>query len=931
MLQKTKSLMTKCIVLLFVICCSVVMTLGLTACNDQKVVVGIDRQGDNIVITWSDGTTTDVGTIKGDKGDKGETGAQGPQGEKGETGATGNGVKDIEVNTDGTSFKVNYTDGTSSEWITLPQVGANCEHKWDSFTLVAHELGHEGKAIAICDKCGYSKFTVIAHVFDNDPVVTAPTCTTDGYTSKKCACGAASEDKYDIVAALDHDKVTNTYYLKDTGATLCEQKYQTITTCKREGCNYYVEGTLNAAKGHTYTDWTETNKPTATTDGTITRKCGVCGLSTGDKFVETLPSFNSKEGKKLIVETSENTNCLQSRNGKYTYTAQDGTKFEYSVTIPAASTHKLANGEEISLSKVYELGAKAEKGDKTYAELGFDWAGNDAQTCDKVGGQGLVKCAECGKYVVVVVKNTHANVTEVVNIESTCSLKGQKSLTCADCEESWTEDLPLREHDYKYELTGATTDKDGKVSGTLTWTCQYSDCGDTHSEKVTGLTKTTIEATCQAAGKNVYTYVKNGETLTAEETITQLPHTANVTLVAGGSEKIEIDTSSKVYDLSKYAIEVSGNSNITCADGEAQGLVDCLTCLKTFIVKVIAKHTAPAGYVYKTPTCSEQYDDFACTVCGQTVHEAVEVLKHNYTYELSNIDTVAKTAKLVKTCSVGKEVETENVSGLTSKVVREATCTVKALIRYTYTDEAGLTGSKDIEGAYASHYFADGTVMVLSGKGTVYTVGDHGIVASGNSPAVCSSTGLGLADCKVCTKTMVVDIKGSHVVNEATVDKKDPTCTKDGYYHYNCLNCSELVKDEVGHPDKYKATGHIYSYEQQTAPTKTTTGGLVGTCKTCGDVTNVELPVLSSKDYTVTAATCTVKTTYTWKVTEYGNYTFEDEEDAVASHNESKVIGTYYVESKNEAGKKVITNYKLYFCAACQNYIREIVTVQTEA
>ncbi len=67
-----------------------------------------------LVLTFSNNTSVNLGVIKGDKGDKGDTGATGAQGPQGETGATGEAGKSAyELYKE----KYNY-EGTEEEWIS---------------------------------------------------------------------------------------------------------------------------------------------------------------------------------------------------------------------------------------------------------------------------------------------------------------------------------------------------------------------------------------------------------------------------------------------------------------------------------------------------------------------------------------------------------------------------------------------------------------------------------------------------------------------------------------------------------------------------------------------------------------------------------------------------------------------------------------------
>lgn len=155
MYQKSRSKFGKLLLLLLIICCAIVLALGLSACSgDVKGISSavVNDKGE-LVITYTDGTSDNLGVVVGDKGEqgeKGETGAQGPQGEQGEKGETGRGIKEVKFSEDGTKLIILYTDETKEE-ISLPSYGAECNHEHEEY-LVFEEHTHEkeGTYLRVC-------------------------------------------------------------------------------------------------------------------------------------------------------------------------------------------------------------------------------------------------------------------------------------------------------------------------------------------------------------------------------------------------------------------------------------------------------------------------------------------------------------------------------------------------------------------------------------------------------------------------------------------------------------------------------------------------------------------------------------------------------------------------------------------------------------
>ena len=135
-------------------------------------------------------------------------------------------------------------------------------------------LGHtfvDGKCACGAEDPDY----VPPHVHSYESVVTAPTCTAEGYTTYTCSCG----DTYtaDKVAALGHT------YTSVVTAPTCTAEGYTTYTCS---CGDTYTADKVEAPGHTYTS--VVTAPTCTAEGYTTYTCSACGDSyTADK-VEAL-------------------------------------------------------------------------------------------------------------------------------------------------------------------------------------------------------------------------------------------------------------------------------------------------------------------------------------------------------------------------------------------------------------------------------------------------------------------------------------------------------------------------------------------------------------------------------------------------------------------------------------------------------------------
>ena len=139
---------------------------------------------------------------------------------------------------------------------------------------------------------GYTSLTVTAkgsaveHRYET--VVTAPTCTEQGYTTYICACGDSYADSY--VEATGHK-----YETVVTAPTCTEGGYTTYTCTN---CNHSYVGDEVAATGHKYE--TVVTAPTCTEKGYTTHRCLVCHYSYVDTFVDPVehtPKDAAKENE----------------------------------------------------------------------------------------------------------------------------------------------------------------------------------------------------------------------------------------------------------------------------------------------------------------------------------------------------------------------------------------------------------------------------------------------------------------------------------------------------------------------------------------------------------------------------------------------------------------------------------------------------------
>ena len=194
MYRKSKSMFGKLLLLLLTLCCAIVLLFGLAACSETKgIASAVVNDNGELVITYTDGTSDNLGVVVGKDGEDGKDGQDGApgkdgvDGEDGKDGADGRGISKVEFSADGAKLVITYTDNTTQE-IAIPAYGTQCSHeKVECLVFKEHTKEVAGTYLLVCEDCGYSE---VLHEFRHDygdVEVVPPTCEEEGYTRAKPA------------------------------------------------------------------------------------------------------------------------------------------------------------------------------------------------------------------------------------------------------------------------------------------------------------------------------------------------------------------------------------------------------------------------------------------------------------------------------------------------------------------------------------------------------------------------------------------------------------------------------------------------------------------------------------------------------------------------------------------------------------------------
>ena len=240
-------------------------------------------------------------------------------------------------------------------------------------------VDEHSQPVAVTFEPGTVTVTKAPHVHSYKAVVTAPTCTSKGYTTHTCACGDSYVDTYvDALGhAWDEGKVTKEPTETETGVktftcTRCgETKTETIPklthehsykavvtapTCTEKGytthtcaCGDSYVDTYVDALGHAWDEGKVTKPATEAEDGVKTFTCTRCG----ETKTETIPKLTHEHSYKAVVTAPTCT-----AKGYTTHTCACGDSY--------VDTYVDALGHAWDAGKVTEAPTETKTGVKTF-------------------------------------------------------------------------------------------------------------------------------------------------------------------------------------------------------------------------------------------------------------------------------------------------------------------------------------------------------------------------------------------------------------------------------------------------------------------------------------------------------------------------------------------------------------------------------------
>ena len=501
-----------------------------------------------------------------------------------------------------------YYFGTEAEWNAISK-GSTLGG------IIVCGTGLENKTIHFLDEG--------THECSYNAVVTAPTCTEQGYTTYTCECGNTYVDDY--VGALGHidndnnnccDKCSK--YILPTSGTYGDNVTWTFDestgTLTFSGTGEMQYATSHGVPWHGHIN-------------SIERVVISEGVTTiGDKVF-----YNHKNIKNVSIADSVTAiddeafyNCTGLTDvviGKGVTTIGDKAFYECSnlktVTIYNAVEEigKYSFSNCSKLTDVYYLGTEAEWNAITKATI-LSKTGLEKATIHFLG------------------EETHECSYNAVVTPPTCTEQGYTTYTC-ECGDSYVDDyVNATGHNYSSEITTPATHT---TTGVMTYTCS---CGDTYTETIEKIEKHNYESfatapNCTEQGYTTYS-CECGDSYVAdyvdalghiEETVPAVAPTCTETgLTAGAKCSVCGETLTEQKELPANghtpanAVEENYVAPSCIENGSKDVVVYCSVCNEEINRETVVIDATGHNYTAVTtaPTCTEQgYTTYTCD-CGET-------------------------------------------------------------------------------------------------------------------------------------------------------------------------------------------------------------------------------------------------------------------------------------------------------------------------
>lgn len=435
--------------------------------------------------------------------------------------------------------------------------------------------------------------------------------------------------------------------------------------------------------------------------------------------------------------------------------------------------------------------------------------------------------------------DTHEHVwgEGAITTKPTCTTPGVKTYTCSVCQKTKTEEIPATGHQHTEvrNVKEATCKEEGYTGDTYCTDCgEKLSSGEPTAKKAHDWDegKVTTEATCKNTGVKTYTCNNCSETKT--EVIPMTDH---------------------IWDNGKVTTKPS------CITPGVKTYT-CTVCQETKTEEIPAtghQHTEVRNVKEATCTKEGYTGDTYCTDCGEKLSDGKILPKKDHDYEIKDHKDATctedgYTTSFCKNCGDEKK-ETIKATGHQHTEVRDAkkaTCTKAGYTGDTYCKDCGEKISSGEVIAKLAHTWDEGNITKEADcKETgvmTYTCHKCGATKTEDIPRTehtwdegevttaptCTKPGVRTYTCSVCKATRTEVIKATGHLHIEIRNKKDASCTENGYTGDTyCKDCEELLK-KGGTID---TLGHQWKETKRSEPSYTEDGQIIYICNRCGEQT----------------------------------------------------------------------------------------------
>ena len=589
----------------------------------------------------------------------------------------------------------------------------------------------------LCDVCDK---TVACEEHKENPVVTAPTCTTAGYTTYTCEyCGASRTG--DEVAAVGHDMVTD----EAVAATCTETGLTEGKHCSR--CDDATTAQTEVpALGH---DMVIDEAVAATCTATGLTEGKHCSRCDDETTAQTeVPAL----GHDMVTDEAVAPTCTATglTEGSHCSRCDDETTAQ--TEVPALGHTK---GEAVQENKVLP---------SCYAEGSVD---------------NVTKCAVCGTELsritgkIEKIPHTPAAAVQENVVNATCFAEGSydEVIYCSVCaaagqvfEISRTSITIPATQEHTWDDGKITTEPGCATTGVKTFYCTVEGCAGAKTETVSANGHTwddgtiTTEPGCETAGEETFYCTVEGCDGTKTQEVPETGHDYEYSVVT-----------------TPPTCEQDGYFTYTCVCGDAKVIPDTEN-------RATGHKDENGDNICDIDTCKDVICDHTWTV----------------TYEWSE-DSLTCTAIGIASCNKAEhnksDVATLENLRLQVEVTQSATCTTAGTARYTAVFTESWIGLE--EGQEFIEVEKDDVVISATGHSTTLNEHNEATCTEPGNVAYwhCSVCEKNFEDQAGVTEitNVVISATGHSYTSVIT----PPTCANDGFTTYTCACGDSYTGDEV--------------------------------------------------------------------------------------------------------------------------------------